>query len=341
MTYERAGLKTGWLLKSQSVTIHLSDHDWSEPLQILVSDVRVTFAITPHSKFFFCRRRALIAMDTRTYLPSSNVCLLCITFSVDAQGLTNFTTSTHFLSDVHLHKNVAREPVVCQMDMNTITKRSGGASGTCGTSGKSSSTATVNAARHWKKKMLRGDHWISLLGVTWNRLSESGTTQPAFKTKALVRAAAILLLTLTRFFSRFVMIFVLMSCFGGCGYWRRRQLLLTQQHHAMLHSAGYNDLFNRRLRSLRSAAAAHAHHRHQQAQRVHIPVYAGFDSTFPPLPGSYNRHLTPSTGGQPAASLFPQPPPYSEVQYIALTFKHTAWFHQTFWSREAFTCVFL
>ena len=108
------------------------------------------------------------------------------------------------------------------------------------------------------------------------------------------------------------MIFVLMSCFGGCGYWRRRQLLLAQQHHAMLHSAGYNDLFNRRLRSLRNAAAAHAHHRHHMQ---HVPVYAGFDSTFPPIASNFTHNMAPSTRGPPEG-MFPQPPPYSEVRVI-------------------------
>ena len=107
------------------------------------------------------------------------------------------------------------------------------------------------------------------------------------------------------------MIFVLMSCFGGCGYWRRRQLLLTQQHHAMLHSAGYNDLFSRRLRSLRSAAAAHAHRRHH-SEHIPVSLYAGFDSTFPPITNSFPRNLAPSNRGTPEG-MFPQPPPYSEV----------------------------
>ena len=30
-------------------------------------------------------------------------------------------------------------------------------------------------------------------------------------------------------FSRFFVIFILMLCFGGCGYWRRRQILVSQQ----------------------------------------------------------------------------------------------------------------
>ena len=123
---------------------------------------------------------------------------------------------------------------------------------------------------------------------------------------------------------RFVMIFVLMSCFGGCGYWRRRQLLLAQQHHAMLHSAGYNDLFSRRLRSLRSAAAAHAHHRHH-SEHIPVPLYAGFDSTFPPITNSYPRNLAPSNRGTPEG-MFPQPPPYSEVNDPLISKTTTFWF---------------
>ncbi len=110
---------------------------------------------------------------------------------------------------------------------------------------------------------------------------------------------------ITCLYFRFVMIFVLMSCFGGCSYWRRRQLLLAQQHHAMLHTAGYNELFGRHLGRLRSF-------RSRSVPRPSIPIYANYDTSFPRLASTLSRNATSMTGGRPEGH-FPEPPPYSEV----------------------------
>ncbi len=96
---------------------------------------------------------------------------------------------------------------------------------------------------------------------------------------------------------RFIVIFILMSCFGGCGYWRRRQLWFAQHH-----QAGFFTGYETYLPSRRFARGPH----------ITLPVYPTFDTSYsttsPPLPAS----------GAEATGLFPSPPPYSEVSLLSI-----------------------
>lgn len=102
----------------------------------------------------------------------------------------------------------------------------------------------------------------------------------------------------------FILIFILMSCFGGCGYWRRRQLLLAQhQQHMMGHYDNYHTPSNR-------------------------GTYNGPHLTLPVFPANYDPSIFVGGGGgtavharnigdygahPPSQQFFPSPPPYSEV----------------------------
>ena len=86
--------------------------------------------------------------------------------------------------------------------------------------------------------------------------------------------------TLLRYF-RFLVIFVLMSCFGGCGYWRRRQWMLANQQ--------------------RTTSQPSYPSRSQSAQ--YRTAVFGYAAPF---------GMQQSTPAQPQGA-FPSPPPYSEV----------------------------
>ncbi len=100
--------------------------------------------------------------------------------------------------------------------------------------------------------------------------------------------------------SRFVVIFVLMTCFGGCRYYRRRQLMLAQQQ-AMMAEAEYPYI-----------GAPHLPPPRPQRFRRILPTF--------PLPIlarwniPYGDGLSqPQREGGAIEGNFPQPPPYTEV----------------------------
>jgi len=101
----------------------------------------------------------------------------------------------------------------------------------------------------------------------------------------------------------FILIFILMSCFGGCGYWRRRQLLLAQhQQHMMGHYDNYHTSGNRVT---------------YNGPHLTMPVFAaGYDpSIFVGGGGAavHARNIGDFGANPQTQQFFPSPPPYSEV----------------------------
>ena len=90
------------------------------------------------------------------------------------------------------------------------------------------------------------------------------------------------------------MIFILMSCFGGCGYWRRRQLMLHQQQSMIHHQQSYEQYMG--------GATRNVYH----GGRLAVPIYPTYDTSYPAAAPSV------ANGGQPEGA-FPAPPPYNEV----------------------------
>ncbi|CAH1789156.1 unnamed protein product, partial [Owenia fusiformis] len=80
----------------------------------------------------------------------------------------------------------------------------------------------------------------------------------------------------------FIIIFVLMSCFGGCGYWKRRQWMMSQQ---------------------RAHMQANAHQQTTGQPMPGMPVY----------PYVYDNPYATTETTAPPQGAFPTPPAYSEV----------------------------
>ena len=94
------------------------------------------------------------------------------------------------------------------------------------------------------------------------------------------------------------MIFILMSCFGSCGYWRRRQLLLAQGSSwatwGMSSTPFDSYLPRRRLRRTTTTVPDH----------------------YPVCETPYPTTVYPGQTEDGAQGNFPCPPPYSEVIII-------------------------
>ena len=131
-------------------------------------------------------------------------------------------------------------------------------------------------------------------------------------------------------FERFIVIFLLMSCFGGCGYWRRRQILLSQQRHHIT-TGGLTSFL---------PAAYGCSRQTRVTPSMAVPVYPHYEVTYPVVPQVTATGQPPGPVFQPTIpppsqmvqgatvgatahpqGMFPEPPPYSAVSINNMTYE--------------------
>lgn len=99
----------------------------------------------------------------------------------------------------------------------------------------------------------------------------------------------------------FIVILIMMTCFGSCGYWRRRQLLLAQQHHMGTTQHHPNTVQQPYCMHYTAASAPYSRPVRCHMATMGVPVYPNYG--YPVAPEALPE----------AQGMFPAPPPYAEV----------------------------
>lgn len=105
----------------------------------------------------------------------------------------------------------------------------------------------------------------------------------------------------------FMVIFVLMSCFGGCGYWRRRQLMLnSSSSEPSSFAPWYGFGFGTRQRRINGYGPS------VTSAPINVPVLPTTSYEHPSYRAQQPSSVSPPSGGLPQGT-FPDPPPYTEA----------------------------